>query len=125
MKCILISLPSRSAIALLESPARMLALVSFGDGCCYLQGCNPLVYQLLGISENVQIEYSAIWVGAGAWSLPKVYVLALSLVSPWIFFESGCHKRWSGVSVKILLSLDDPVEDHWNLYFPPAMVVLE
>ncbi|KAL0367518.1 UNVERIFIED_CONTAM: hypothetical protein Sradi_3641900 [Sesamum radiatum] len=47
-------------------------------------------------------------------------------ISPWILFNSSSHERRSGVGVKIhTLSLDNPADDRWNMYFPPVVVALE
>ncbi|KAL0285137.1 UNVERIFIED_CONTAM: hypothetical protein Sangu_2792500 [Sesamum angustifolium] len=57
---------------------------------------------------------------------PKCIFRHLPWVPSWIVSKSGSHKRWCSVGVEIrTLSLDNSVGDHLNLYFPPAVIVLE
>ncbi|KAL0411465.1 UNVERIFIED_CONTAM: hypothetical protein Slati_3736200 [Sesamum latifolium] len=156
MKCILISLPSRSAIALFESPSRILALVSSGvlshliftessklnstSLMKFSQASSRVVVAILNAATHSSINFSVfiksimfklsiVPYGCRGWSMVLAHGECSGTLLGFLpgfslnLVPTNVGWRWCGNLYS--LSLDDPVKDHWNLYFPPAVVVLE
>ncbi|KAL0433433.1 UNVERIFIED_CONTAM: hypothetical protein Slati_2677600 [Sesamum latifolium] len=114
MKCILISLPSRSAIALLESPAMILTLVSSGvlshpifTELSKLNSTSLMKFyrsssKVVAVIFNAATHSSINFLGLEHGPCPRCMFWHSPRISPWIFFEFGCHERWSSVGMKIL-----------------------
>ncbi|KAL0379211.1 UNVERIFIED_CONTAM: hypothetical protein Sradi_3226600 [Sesamum radiatum] len=156
MKCILMSLPSLSSIALFESPERILAFVSSEvlSDPIFAEPSKLNSTSLMKFSLSSSKVVAAIF-KAATHSFINFSVFLKSIISKLSTVSYGC-KGWSmflahgvcsdtlfgflpefslnlvpmnvGVARcgnKYFLSLCDPVEDHWNLYFPPMAVMLE